>query len=193
MLYDPQFTQNQNTQYTCKLIKALSRDMHANSKAIYSDWQNGYGALLATHNNDTYRTHEEAAQRVFTALMAGLEFTSTQRIDRPMGTFDRPRPLRAEARRSGRSLRHIHLALEATNTLAQLIAPENETLQTGYKAAIETSVSLNDPILAGVADLSKRLRVEIMKQKIDYVRQILADEVGPNLGIVPGFNALDGD
>ncbi|MEM6371483.1 MAG: hypothetical protein AAF727_01715 [Pseudomonadota bacterium] len=47
--------------------------------------------------------------------------------------------------------------------------------------------------LQGVAEPSGRLRVEVLQQSIDVIRHLLAEEVGPDLGISAGFNSLDGD
>ncbi|MCH2119506.1 MAG: hypothetical protein MK161_17630, partial [Pirellulales bacterium] len=123
----------------------------------------------------------------------GLEFTSQTRLGRPMGTFERPRPNRAEARRSERSLRHVVLSLEATWELAGLISNENDTLGTAFQTAIGRAAALDDPVFAGVAEPQGRLRIEVLQQNIEEIRTILAEEVGPALGISAGFNSLDGD
>ena len=143
--------------------------------------------------NGTYRSTSEAHQQFFTALLSGLEFTSDVRLGRPMGTFERPRPNRAEARRSGRSLRHVVLSLEATEQLAGLLSGEDPDIAGRFQAALERALALNDPIFASVAKHHGRFQVEVLQQKIDEIRDILTQELGPRLGISAGFNALDGD
>lgn len=114
LLFDPQFSAGKGSAYFCKLIQAITSDIAMTTKAIHEDWVGGYAELMANAENDTYRSSTEAARQLFTSLSTGLEFASQTRLGRPMGTFDRPRPNRAEARRSGRSLRHVVPSLAAT-------------------------------------------------------------------------------
>lgn len=193
LLFDPQFNTAENNEYLCGLVQAVATDITSNSSAILSDWENGYGDLMANPGNDIYRTPTEAAQQFFTALSTGLEFTSQTRLGRPMGTFDRPRPNRAEARRSERSLRHVILSLAATRELALLIAVGNQDVDRAFAAALERADGMGDPMFASVTEPQGRLKVEVLQQGIDAIRTILAEEVGPSLGIAAGFNSLDGD
>lgn len=193
LLFDPQFAAAEAPNYHCQLIQAVTTDIALTSAAIHADWVEGYAELMAEADNDTYRTSEEAARQLFTALSTGLEFTSQTRLGRPMGTFDRPRPNRAEARRSERSLRHVILSLEATRELAALISHENDTLDTAFQTAIGRAIDLDDPVFAAVAEPQGRLSVEVVQQRIETIRAILAEDVGPSLGVSAGFNSLDGD
>ena len=193
LLFDPQFNKAENEQYLCAFVKAVATDISRNSAAILSDWESGYGDLMANPGNDTYRTPTEAAQQFFTSLSTGLDFTSQTRLGRPMGTFDRPRPNRAEARRSERSMRHVILSLAATRELALLIVVGNQDVDQAFAGALENAEVLGDPVFAGVTELQGRLKVEVLQQRIDAIRGVLAEEVGPSLGIAAGFNSLDGD
>lgn len=195
LLFDAQYIRIEGpaADYRCALIQAVCQDISINAAAILGDWQNGYADLIGSPGNDVYRSPGEAARQFFTALSTGLEFTSGTRLGRPMGTFDRSRPKRAEARRSGRSLRHVMLSLESTHGLAMLLAGGDEGLKRAFGTAIRRAAGLDDPVFAGVADPQGRLRVEVLKQDIDDIRRLLAEGLGPSLGIAAGFNALDGD
>ena len=193
LLFDPKFSDVEDARYHCALVRAVATDIWRNATAIRDEWTNGYGDLMAHPGNDTYRTSTEAAQQFFTSLSTGLEFTSQTRLGRPMGTFERPRPNRAEARRSERSLRHVILALEATRSLAALISEENEALDRAFDTAIRQAKDLDDPVFAGVANPQGRFKVEVLQQSVEAIRGILAEEIGPSLGIAAGFNSLDGD
>lgn len=190
LLFDPQFA---GGDYPCALIRAVTGDISRNAAAILDGWQGGYGALISQPGNDTYRTKPEAARQIFTALTTGLEFTSDVRLGRPMGTIDRPRPKRAEARRSGRSLRHVVLSLEATRELGQLISSGDADLDGAFASALDRASALDDPVFAGVSEPQGRLRVEALQQNINTIRTILDAQIGPSLGIAAGFNSLDGD
>ena len=193
LLYDPQFAETENATYLCALIQAVTTDIAGNAAAISEEWQNGYAALIASQGNDTYRTEAEAAQQLFTALLAGLEFTANTRLGRPLGTFDRPRPNRAEARRSGRSLRHVQVSLGSTQDLAAQISGGYDAADRAFDAAIARAAALEDPVFAGVSTPLDRIRVEALQQDINKIREILAQDVGPSLGIAAGFNSMDGD
>lgn len=136
-------------------------------------------------------------QELFKALTTGLQFTADTRLGRPLGTFDQPRPTRAEARRAGRSLRHVQLSLIALRDLAQRLAsisPEaSATLDAAFGQSLDLTERLDDPVFAGVADPQGRLRVEALQQSIGRIREIAATDLGPALGVAAGFNALDGD
>ncbi len=199
LLYDPQFTAAEPEDYRCALVRAVARDIEANAEAILAGWQDGYAVVMLTAGeNDTYRSREEAAQRFFGAVATGLQFTSDTRLGRPLGTFDRPRPNRAEARRSGRALRNVVLSLEGTRQLVRLLAEDSETvtdtLDAAYDRAFEQAKELeDDPVLEGVDDPQQRLKIEILQQNIDRIRELLGTSLGPLLGVGTGFNAMDGD
>ncbi|MGR3513570.1 MAG: imelysin family protein [Paracoccaceae bacterium] len=193
LLFDPQFSSSEGSEYHCKLIQAVTTDIAMTTDAIHAGWVDGYADLMSNAENDTYRSSEEAARQLFTALSTGLEFTSQTRLGRPIGTFERPRPNRSEARRSERSLRHVVLSLEATRELAALISVESDALERAFQSAIVRAIDLDDPVFAGVGDPQGRFKVEVLQQNVETIRTILAEDVGPSLGIAAGFNSLDGD
>lgn len=199
LLYDPDLMTAEPEAYRCALTRALARDIAANAAAILEGWQDSYAELMRTAGaNDTYRSREEAGQAFLGAVSSGLQFTSDTRLGRPMGSFDRPRPNRAEARRSGRSLRNVVLSLEGTRELAFLLAADapfvTEQLEEAYDRALEQAEALSDdPVFDGVDTPQGRLEVEILQQNIDRIRTLVGAELGPELGIAAGFNAMDGD
>ncbi len=111
-----------------------------------------------------------------------------------MGTFERPRPARAEAWRSARSLRDVVLAVDAAHALAQALAdwelPETDAAVARVHEAAER---IADPGFQDVTDPQARLRVEVLQQAVRAVRAALENEIGVRLGIAPGFNSQDGD
>jgi uncharacterized protein len=123
--------------------------------------------------------------------------TADLRLGGPLGSFDRPRPEVAEARRSGRSLAHAALSLEVLEELSLILArdlPETQgALTDAFAIARERSTTLDDPVFAGVADPQSRLRVGALRQRVKEIRDLVRGELGPALGVAAGFNALDGD
>lgn len=197
VLYDPKLSVAGSDDYRCALVRAITIDIEGNAQAIITDWQS-YAQTLAHPGPDSpYRSEDEAMQELFKALITGLEFTADTRLGRPMGTFDRPRPNRAEARRSERSLRHVELSLIALQELAGHLSTGHPDiavdLDGAFAKAIDRAQSLDDPAFANVATPQGRLRVEALQQSINDIRAIASTELGPTLGISAGFNSLDGD
>jgi len=194
LLYDPVFAGPGAADYHCALVQAITRDISANALAILSDWQGVYGDEMRTPGaGDIYRTRAEVARQLFTSLTTGLQFTSETRLGRPMGTFDRPRPNRAEARRSKRSLRHIVLSLRATRDLSRRLSSGDPQIDASFAQALDRAKALNDPMLAGVSDPVERFRIEALRQSVDNIRTRIAAILGPDLGVAAGFNSQDGD
>ena len=139
--------------------------------------------------NRVYQSQDDAVRDAYTSLLTGLQFVSEARLGRPLGSFDRPRPRRADARRSGRSLRHVEISLASLGRLAGLLSRgEAEEVEAKVNAAFSSALEI-----AGVAEAAGRLRVEILQQRVGIIRETVASEIGPALGIAAGFNALDGD
>lgn len=197
MLYDPKFADQGSAEYRCALIRAITADLDANADAMAEEWQS-YAVKLEQPGGDSpYRTQDEAMQELFKALSTGLQFTAETRLGRPLGTFDRPRPNRAEARSSERALRHVELSLIALQDLAARLSADHpeivQDLDIAFNRALKNARSIDDPALSGVADPAGRFRIEALQQAVNDIRTIAATELGPTLGISAGFNSLDGD
>jgi uncharacterized protein len=197
LIYDDDLMNAGNSAYHCTLVQTVTADIAATSLAIHNDWQTHKDVLLSPGPDATYRSDEEVLQEMLRALTAGLQFTQDSRLGRPLGTFDRPRPTRAEARRSGRSALHVVLSLMSLQDLASHLAVSDatlsDTLDRQFEDALGKLAALNDPIFAGVADPQSRLRVEVISQSIKTIRTTVGTELGPTLGVAAGFNSLDGD
>ena len=65
--------------------------------------------------------------------------------------------------------------------------------QAAFDRALDLAERLDDPVLAGVADPQRRLKVEILQQAVNSAKIAVETEIGPALGVSAGFNAQDGD
>lgn len=197
LLYDPEYAGYTADSYTCRLVAAISGDLARMAAEIETEWRETEAPLLLDPTgsaNRRYLSEKEVQQQFYTALQAALEFDADSRIARPLGTFDRPRPNRAEARRSGRSLRNVTLSLDALRDLARKLSDQPiPVTEAAFDAALEKAAELDDPVFASVEDPSGRLKVEILKQRIDAVAEAVAGEIGEQLGVTEGFNSADGD
>ncbi|WP_375227897.1 imelysin family protein [Roseobacter sp. S98] len=198
LLFDEEFISLGDPAYRCKLIRTMTEDIAAVARGISDDWQSSYAGIIAAPSPDgIYRSREEVLQEFFKALSAGLQFTSETRLGRPLGTFERPRPMRAEVRRSGRSVSHMVLSLSALGELADhLSAPDaalSGKVDQSFNRALTQLENLNDPAFATVTDPQGRIRIEVIQQSVDAIRAVVRNDIGPTLGVAAGFNSLDGD
>ncbi|MEL6683785.1 MAG: imelysin family protein [Pseudomonadota bacterium] len=198
LLYDPAISTAGDDDYRCQLVRTIAADIASLTHDIADEWQGSYAALMTNPTeNGIYRTDLEAQQELFKALTTGLQLTSDARLARPLGTFDRPRPTRAEAWRSGRSARHVAIALNSLADLGARLAKDDPALQTELNAAFDRAIAqvaaLDDPAFAGVADPVSRIKVEAIRSRVEEIRQIASEDLGTSLGVASGFNALDGD
>ncbi|MPL94959.1 hypothetical protein SDC9_41122 [bioreactor metagenome] len=197
LLYGP--ASDTNLAYACDLRRALAADLARMAQTIEAGWKDGVAETVlsaGSPGNTTYLSAAEARQALFTQLIAGLEFNADTRIGRPLGSFDHPRPERAEARASGRSLRDVALSLKAlrayAGALVQGLGPIPAT-EAAFDRAETLAAKLDDPVFAGVADPGTRLKLEILQQAIQATRETAETEVGALLGVRSGFNSADGD
>lgn len=198
LLYDDDLINAGNTAYHCALIQTVTADIAATASAIQDDWKTNQADVLLSPGRDAaYRSDEEVLQEMLRALSAGLQFTQDSRLGRLLVTFDRPRPKRAEARRSGRSVHHVILSLMSLQDLASHLAVSDaalsETLDRQIQDALSKLGNLNDPVFAGVADPQSRLKIEVISQAVGTIHSTVQTKLGPTLGVAAGFNSLDGD
>ncbi len=196
LIYDPAFTEGA---YACDLRRALSADLAEMAQSVETGWTGGYADLLlnaGAEGNTQFLTVAEARQALFTQLISGLEFNADQRLGRPLGSFDKPRPERAEALNSGRSLQNVTLSLLALRDYARALAQgmgDIPNTEAAFARAIASAEALNDPVFAGVSEPGSRLKVEILQQNIRLAHDAALAEIGAVLGVTAGFNAADGD
>lgn len=197
LLFDPEFSGYAPGSYPCQLAANIAADLARQADALNAAWFGPFAETLRTAGapgNATYLTPDEALRAVYTQILTSLEFTVDTRLGQPMGTFEQPRPARAEARRSGRSLRNVVLAAEAAHGLATALAdwplPDTDAALARVRLAASR---IADPAFQDVTDPQARLRVEVMQQAIRSLRAAVETEIGAPLGIMPGFNSLDGD
>lgn len=179
----------------CRLRTATASDLARMTAEIRTEWDSFAPSLLApgTEGNTTYLTEDEARQAIFTQIMAGLEYVADTRLGRPLGTFDKPRPERAEAIAAGRSLKNVSLSLRGLRDLALALYPGATATRASFDHAIALAEELDDPVLAHVADPQGRLKVEILQQAIRSTQDTVRAEIGDAFGLSMGFNSQDGD
>lgn len=177
--------------YPCALAHALADDLARMAADTEAGWTGGFADQLLTPGaGQRYLNQTEARQALLTVLITGLEFSADTRIGRPKGSFDKPRPERAEARASGRSIRNVTLSLQALRELAHALHGDIPQTEAAFQRAL-TDAEKADP--AQVGNPQAWLKADILAQDIHAIRDAAMIEIAPALGASVGFNAADGD
>lgn len=188
--------------YRCRLVQAIAADLAATAQAILARWRDPWAEILTTAGTDAnprYLAPDESTRDLYSALTSGLQATIDLRLGRPLGTFERPQPRRAEAWRSGRSTRNVVLSIEAqrdfaeTTFLPELEPEAAQAVRDGFDAALTAADRIDAPIPEAVAMPQGRVRVEALQQAIMRAQARMIEEVGGTLGVAAGFNSMDGD
>ncbi len=187
----------------CPAIVGISGHLHQLSNELYDGWfaKDGWADLAraAGPDNPIYASDKEFTKRIYTALDFGVIRIADARLGRPLGTFKRSFPKRAEAWRSGLTMKIIHAQLDG---IAQMIEfgfagdvrePDRAWMLKVIEQAHKKARSIGQPIFEAVKEPSSRIRVEALKTKMLYIQEQLAQDIGPNLGVETGFSAADGD
>ncbi len=197
LLFDPAYKDYGTESYGCRLAQALTGDLARQAAALNDAWRSDFAPVMRTAGapeNARFLSPGEVVQAIYTQVLTSLDITAQSRLGRPMGTFERPRPARAEARRSGRSLRNVVLATDAAVSLAEALAgrdlPETRAALARVHAAAGT---IEDPAFGDLNDPGARFRLEVLQQKVLAVRSAIEQELGDPLGLSAGFNSQDGD
>ena len=90
-------------------------------------------------------------------------------------------------------MRNIQISLAALRQFSVALVPDSPLTTAAFDRAIATAARLDDAVLAGVADPSGRLKVEILSQQVGAVLDAAKAELEPALNVGVGFNAADGD
>lgn len=187
----------------CPAIVGISAHLAMRADALYEDWFAADGwadvARAAGPENPVYLSQQEFTKTLFTALDFGLFRVSDQRLARPLGTWDRSFPTRAEAWRAGMTGDLIAAQLDGIALLLdEGFGPEIDdadrahALQTIARAE-ELIERIGMPVDAAVKDPQTRLRVEAVQTAVRQLRAQLAEVIGPSLDVDTGFSPADGD
>ncbi|MFZ1468148.1 MAG: imelysin family protein [Paracoccaceae bacterium] len=179
----------------CPLIRATAADLARMAAEVNSEWDSYAQSMLTAGEagNAAFLSGKEVRQALFTQLETGLEFLSDQRLGRPLGQPTQPHPDRAEARAADRPLRNVVLQLQAMRRMVQTLTPDVPRTIAAFDHAIGLAEKLGDPTFAGIDPPSGRLKLEILQQSVQRLREVMLEELAPELDVGIGFNAGDGD
>ncbi|EYD77912.1 Iron-regulated protein A precursor [Rubellimicrobium mesophilum DSM 19309] len=196
LLGDPDLSGYSGGSYACRLVQTVAADLAVQAEALAEGWQAEAQALTTAgaEGNAEYLSPDEAFRAIYTQALSGLEFSADTRLGRPLGEPGTPRPTRAEAWRSGRSLPNVAASVESAVGLARELAdgpiPATEA---ALDQVHHAEAAIDDPSFQDLADPTARLKLEILQQRIRALIDAMEAEVGNPRGLQPGFNSRDGD
>ncbi|MDV5168258.1 imelysin family protein [Photobacterium rosenbergii] len=183
------------TEDGCQLAEAVTAHINLSGEALLSAWQtNPWQAM----------TPELALGEYLGALNNQLDY-SIKKLQRPMGKPGHPKPYQAESWRSGTSMVNLKASVAA---MQQLYIANGQGLDQLLrdKGYAETADRLKEQFASLLASWPAEPSMTAMLQSregyrqlisifngLEYIKWTLQDEVAPELGIVVGFNATDGD
>ncbi|MFV0360765.1 imelysin family protein [Tropicimonas sp.] len=187
----------------CPAIIGISAHLDGMAGDLYAAWfaPDGWAALMraAGPDNPIYLSEEEVTRTLFTAADFALTRVADYRLGRPLGTYERSYPRRAEAWRSGLSAEIAAAQLRGITELfdtafGPALKPDLRTRFDMTAARAEARLeTLDQPLAEEVSTPSSRIRVEAAQTLVRELQQLLNGEIGPELGVETGFSAADGD
>ena len=196
--------------YACALAAAITRFQIKLAREVLADWTEpgGYREIVNTapRGNEHYIDAKEVAVQFLKSLSGTLDVAVRLKLERPLGkTIEKARPRRAESWRSSRSLANIIANLETAHALyatpggfGDLLAaagaePLDIGLRGSFEAAIAEARALSLPLHEAVAVPEARERLLVLLEQLKNLRLLIGGPVADEIGLVVGFNALDGD
>ncbi|WP_372423900.1 imelysin family protein [Salinarimonas chemoclinalis] len=178
----------------CRIGEAIARALAATAGEVSRAWAEETLPTLAGDAGGAQR----AVTRLVTDALTGLQAIESLKLGLPLGAdLADARATRAEMWRSGRSARQIALNLDGIEALVDALVGGDETRAPGTLRALAQAERLAEraPTDLGeaAADPARRGRVLLLAAAVATARGNAATEVPPALGVVTGFNALDGD
>lgn len=199
MLYDPAFNTYAKGEPGCTLVQAASADLANIGAHLLVAWRDDFVTVMRTagdSKNARFLDASEAQQVIFTALLTTIQFDIDERLGLPLGTYDKPRPLRAEGRLSGRSQRNLELSVAGHARLVVALVPDPAQAPDSRAEFLRINdeiLALDDPDFSGVSTPEGRFRIEALQASLTALRTIVHRELSAALGVTMGLNALDGD
>lgn len=187
----------------CPAVIGISGNLSTLADGLYEDWFGpmGWAALArqAGPDNPVYLSAEEFTKTIYTALNFGLTRIADARLGRPLGTYERSFPTRAEAWRSGLTNQIIAAQLAGIREMVrlgfggQVPRSEIDELLEVIDQTQERLAEIGAPVAEAVRDPMTRIRVEGLQTQVHFLQRELALDIGPALGVETGFSAADGD
>ena len=196
LLYDKDFAGYGLGDYECGLVTAITQELERITLEIYENWIGNYKLQLLEYGSalSEFNTEREVVRALYTSVTTSLRFNYEQRLGRPLGKTNNPKPMRSEAYRSSRSLINLGYSMSSIYELSYLLFDENNAPLTRAHERFQTYLStFDEDIFSGITNDYYRDKLKILQWKIKDMEDIINGDLGKKLGVTSGFNSLDGD
>ena len=178
---------------------------------VLDDWQRQGGfrdtVLTAAAGNDAYFTAEDASGDLLKSLHTALQSVIALKLEAPLGaSLEEAKPRRAESWRSELSLADIRANLETAEALyagpggfgdaLAALADEDQldwAIRQGFARAFAQLDAIEPPLACGGRGSGGARPGRGAARRAQALRLLVAQELAPALGLLVGFNAMDGD
>ncbi|MCG8543498.1 MAG: imelysin family protein [Alphaproteobacteria bacterium] len=196
--------------YACALALAIARFQAALAAQILEEWTKPGGfrdaVITAAAGNEHFGDAKEASAQFLKSLAVTLDAAIRLKLTRPLGaSLEKARPKRAESWRSRRSLENIRANLQTARALydtpggfgdlvrAAGAAPLDDDVRKSFEETAALAQAIDRPLNDAVTDGEARKQVELLRVQLRNLHFLVAGAVASEVGLVVGFNALDGD
>lgn len=188
---------------TCPALIGITGNLSQIAQSLYDGWfaADSWADLVrkAGPDNPVYLGHPEFTKQIYTAIDFSILRLKDHRLSRPLGTYERAFPKRAEAWRSGLTNQILTAQIDGIVALIDLgfadaISPPARDEALKILDELRTRIdAIGGPLADAVEDPLMRIRIEGIMSKLDHLKTHLDENVSPDLGVQSGFSAGDGD
>lgn len=186
--------------WSCKVGLTIAHNMATIAQGAADEWR---GEVLETLRKGEehpiyFDDPKSTLNQMFTELLTGYAIIKDQKILPVLGvSAKKARPNMAEARRSHRFERNLKLNLKtlfaADAVLARSLPEAERKILEQHRAAIAAMLDRLPPIADAVYDEAGRKAYMDLTKAIGAFRAAMVKAYTEHLGVVVGFNSLDGD
>lgn len=184
----------------CDIGKAISANIYTIANSVDGEWRTDITPRLkeGKAHPDFFIEPSDFTNRIFNELMTGFQIIRDQKILAPLGSqAEKAKPNLLENRRSARFERNLKINLQALQETHQVIrrflskTPAND-LDSAFKDSRSRLLAIGAFSSALNENEGRELITEFLSS-LDLIRDRMSDAYVSDLGLVIGFNALDGD
>jgi len=181
----------------CEIGQAISRSVATIADETLEGWR-GKGGMIGTLKTADEATVRETVSRLGTDLLGVFQAIGDLKLDAVTGMNpSEARPTLAETWRSGRSARAIAENFQGVKAMTSVIVGDDTEHGAKVLAAIQKAhdeaANLPAPLGEMAEDEKARPRLTQLRQSVRVARDLSGAYIPARLGIVIGFNSLDGD
>ena len=198
MLFE--YTDTLSKPWNCKVAETIAANMAEMANATDKEWRGELAPMLARGEEHPihFADPKDTLNKLFTELLTGYAIIKDQKILPVMGSSaKKAKPALVEARRSNRFAKNLNINLHtlfvADAIMAQYIPADEAKNLAHQRKAIQEQVKDLPDFGKAVYDEKGRTEYKAFTTALSALRKDMVDAYTKHLGIVVGFNSLDGD